>query len=151
MRRQKTTSPRRKPSEAKNQVAPSRENSGLKNNSLTTCSPDPQPWERLSCQEKRKEQVWKYSGGKEKMPEFNVTASYITSTAGNGTRLWTIFFGFCNLDSEGLCFLRGKKRKRSDKCLLNEWPMHILLNSSEENKNIQATNSLSLLISYWLN
>ena len=26
--------------------------------------------------------------------------------------LWTIFFGFYNLDLEGLCFLREKKKKK---------------------------------------
>lgn len=36
--------------------------------------------------------------------------------------LWTIFFGFYNLDLEGLCFLRGKKRKKvPDKfCWMND-------------------------------
>lgn len=46
------------------------------------------------------------------MPDFNITAPCTTGTAGNETRTVNSIFWFYNLDLEGLCTFRQKKKKK---------------------------------------
>lgn len=79
------TSLGRKPASANNYAVPSRANSGLENTSLTTSSQIHRPEKDFHAkrQQKSKEQVGKYRRGKEKMPDFNITAHFVARRAGN--------------------------------------------------------------------
>ena len=121
--KRQSASPRRKPSAAKNQVAPSREMLAWRI-TLWPLVAQIYSLEKDFHAKRKQKNGYENTAAAKRRCQISMSLHPISQVEMEmKLELWTIFFGFYNLDLEGLCFFRGKKKeKRSliNVCWMND-------------------------------
>lgn len=119
MKRQKTASPRRKPSAAKNQVALSRETVAWRI-TLWPLVAQIHSLEKDFHAKRKQKNRYENTAVAKRRRQISMSLHPMSQVELEmKPELGTIFFGFYNLDLEGLCFFREKRKRKEKRSLIN--------------------------------